>query len=87
MHVSPLARMLNVLRLLVLDLCEHLQILCSFIHSALLCNRTLLRRVNTDYSDKLQIGETSGSQTLSSRYPNQGSDYVILHLIFRSDRS
>jgi len=34
----------------------------------------------------LQIGKTSGSQTLSSRYPNQGSDYVLLPLIFRSDR-
>ena len=33
MHVPTLARMLNVLRLLVLDLCEPLQILC-FIHSA-----------------------------------------------------
>jgi len=28
MHVPTLARMLNVLRLLVLDLCEPLQILC-----------------------------------------------------------
>jgi len=28
MHVLTLARMLNVLRLLVLDLCEPLQILC-----------------------------------------------------------
>jgi len=34
MHVPTLARMLNVLRLLVLDLCEPLQILCLFIHSA-----------------------------------------------------
>jgi len=34
MHVHTLARMLNVLRLLVLDLCEPLQILCFFIHSA-----------------------------------------------------
>jgi len=33
-HVPTLARMLNVLRLLVLDLCEPLQILCFFIHSA-----------------------------------------------------
>jgi len=32
-HVPTLAHMLNVLRLLVLDLCEPLQILC-FIHSA-----------------------------------------------------
>jgi len=30
MHVPTLARMLNVLRLLVLDLCEPLQILCLF---------------------------------------------------------
>jgi len=44
------ARMLNLLRLLVLDLCEPLQILC-FIHSAWLCNRTLLGRVKPDYSD------------------------------------
>jgi len=51
MHVPTLSRMLNVLRLLVLDLCEALQILCFFIHSAQLCNRTLLRRVNADYSD------------------------------------
>ena len=51
MHVPTLARMLNVLQLLVLDLCEPLQILCFFIHSAQLCNRTLLRRVDTDYSD------------------------------------
>jgi len=43
--------MLNVQRLLVLDLCEPLQILCFFIHSAYLYNRTLLRRVNADYSD------------------------------------
>jgi len=35
MHVLTLARMLNVLQLLVLDLCELLQILC-FIHSAVL---------------------------------------------------
>jgi len=34
MHVPTLARMLNVLRLLVLDLCEALQILYFFIHSA-----------------------------------------------------
>ena len=34
MHVPTPARMLNVLRLLVLDLCEPLQILCFFIHSA-----------------------------------------------------
>ena len=34
MHVPTLARMLNVLRLLVLDLCKPLQILCFFIHSA-----------------------------------------------------
>ena len=34
MHVPTLARMLNVLRLLDLDLCEPLQILCLFIHSA-----------------------------------------------------
>jgi len=27
------------------------------------------------------------SQTCSSRYLNQGSDYVLLPLIFRSDRS
>jgi len=30
MHVPTLARMLNVLQLLVLDLCELLQILCLF---------------------------------------------------------
>jgi len=30
MHVPTLARMLNVLRLLVLDLCKLLQILCFF---------------------------------------------------------
>ena len=30
MHVPTLARMLDVLRLLVLDLCEPLQILCLF---------------------------------------------------------
>jgi len=34
MHIPTLARMLNVLRLLVLDLCERLQILCFFIYSA-----------------------------------------------------
>ena len=34
MHVPTLDRMFNVLRLLVLDLCEPLQILCLFIHSA-----------------------------------------------------
>jgi len=34
MHVSTLARMLNVLQLLVLDLRELLQILSYFIHSA-----------------------------------------------------
>ena len=34
MHVPTLDRMLNALRLLVLDLCEPLQILCFFIHSA-----------------------------------------------------
>ena len=47
--VPTLARMLDVLRLFVLDLCEPLQILCFFIHFAWLCHRTLLRRVNTDY--------------------------------------
>jgi len=50
MHVSTLARMLNVLQLLVFDLCEPLQILCIIL-SAYLCNRTLLSKVNTDYSD------------------------------------
>jgi len=50
MYVPTLTRMLNVLQLLVLDLCELLQIL-YFIHSALRCNRTLIRRVNTDYSE------------------------------------
>jgi len=30
MHLPTLTRMLNVLRLLVLDLCEPLQILCLF---------------------------------------------------------
>ena len=34
MHVPTLARILHLLRLLVLDLCEPLQILCFFIHSA-----------------------------------------------------
>jgi len=34
MHAPTLARMLDVLRLLVLDLCEPLQILCFLIHSA-----------------------------------------------------
>jgi len=34
MHVPILALMLNVFRLLALDLCEPLQILCFFIHSA-----------------------------------------------------
>ena len=29
-HVPTIARMLNVLRLLVLDLCERLQVLCLF---------------------------------------------------------
>jgi len=29
----------------------------------------------------------SGSQTCSSRYPNQGSDYVLLPSLFRSNRS
>jgi len=33
-HVPTLARMLNVLQLLVLDLCERLQILSYFIQSA-----------------------------------------------------
>jgi len=33
MHVPTLSRMLNVLQLLVLDLCQLLQILC-FIHSS-----------------------------------------------------
>jgi len=33
-HVPTLASMLNVLRLLVLDLCEPLQILWFYIHSA-----------------------------------------------------
>ena len=50
MYVPNLTRMLNVLQLLVLDLRELLQIV-YFIHSALLCNRTLLRRVNTDCSE------------------------------------
>jgi len=34
MHAPTLARMVDVLRLLVLDLCEPLQILCFLIHSA-----------------------------------------------------
>jgi len=34
MHVPTLGRMLNVLRLLVLNLREPLQILCFFIYSA-----------------------------------------------------
>jgi len=34
MHVPILDHILNVLRELVLDLCEPLQILCFFIHSA-----------------------------------------------------
>jgi len=34
MHVPTLAHILNVLRLLVLDLCEPLQILCFFVNSA-----------------------------------------------------
>jgi len=50
MHIPTLARMLNVLQFLVLDLGELLQILC-FIHSSQLGHRTLLRWVNTDYSD------------------------------------
>jgi len=34
MHVPTLDRILNVLRLLVLDLCELSHILCFFVHSA-----------------------------------------------------
>jgi len=34
MHVPTLARMLNVLRLLVLDLCKLLRFFVFFIHSA-----------------------------------------------------
>jgi len=47
-HVPTLACILNVLQLLVSDLCELLQILCLFY---LLCIALqLLRRVNTDYA-------------------------------------
>jgi len=43
--------MLSMLQLLILELYKLLQILFCFIYSALLCNRTLLLRVNTDYTD------------------------------------
>jgi len=34
MHLPTIARMLTVLRLLVLDLCEPLKLLCFFVNSA-----------------------------------------------------
>ena len=51
-HVPTLARMLSVLQLLVLDLCELLQILCLFYSLCItLQPHNILRKLNTDFTD------------------------------------
>ena len=72
-HIPILARMLNVLQLLVLDLCELLQILC-LVYSFCIA----LQPHTTSQSEYrlLQLYIGSGPQTFSSHYPNRGSDYM-----------